>query len=166
MSEPVTSAPPPARGPRWMRIALVVSLALNLLVAGLVLGAALGRERHMERQDRDRSEVPREFMRSPFLGALDREDRRAVGRELMRDEGSLRENRAELRARFERLLAAIRTEPFDRAAIEAILDEQRAAGARRLEIAEQAVLDRLSAMSPEARAAYAERLDRSLRRGP
>jgi len=166
MSDPVTSAPSPASGARWMKIALVISLAFNLLVVGLVLGAALGRERHMDRHDRDRSEVPREFMRSPFLGALDPEDRRAVGRELRRDEGSLRENRAELRARFERLLAAIRTEPFDRAAIEAILDEQRAAGARRLEIAEQAVLDRLSAMSPEARAAYAERLDRSLRRGP
>ena len=83
----------------------------------------------------------------------------------MREEGSLRENRAELRARFERLLVAIRAEPFDRGAIEAILDEQRAAGARRLELAEEAVLDRLSAMTPEARAAYADRLDRSLAPG-
>ena len=166
MSDPVTSAPPSATGARWIKIALVASLGLNLLVVSLVLGAALGRERHMDRHDRDRSEIPREFMRSPFLGALDPDDRRTVGRGLMRDEGSLRENRAELRARFERLLAAIRTEPFDRAAIEAILDEQRAAGARRLEIAEEAVLDRLSAMSPEGRAAYTERLDRSLRRGP
>jgi hypothetical protein len=105
-------------------------------------------------------------VRSPFLGALDGEDRRAVGRELMREEGSLRENRAELRARFERLLVAIRAEPFDRGAIEAILDEQRVVGARRLELAEEAVLDRLVAMTPEARAAYADRLDRSLRRGP
>jgi uncharacterized membrane protein len=146
---------------RWMKILLVASLALNLLVAGALIGAALGHDRaeHMER-----SEVPREFMRSPFLGALDGEDRRSVGRELMRDEGSLWQNRVELRARFERLLAAIRAEPFDRAAIEAILDEQRAAGARRLELAEEAVLDRLSAMTPPARAAYADRLDRSLRR--
>jgi uncharacterized membrane protein len=146
-----------------MKILLVVSLALNLLVAGALIGAVA---RHDRDERRERSEVPREFMRSPFLGALEGEDRRAVGRELMRDEGSLRENRAELRARFERLLVAIRAEPFDRAAIEAILDEQRAAGARRLELAEAAVLDRLSAMSPEARAAYADRLDRSLRRGP
>ena len=109
-------------------------------------------------------EEPREFRRSPFLGALDPEDRRAVGRELMRADGALRVNRAELRDRFERLLAAIRAEPFDRAAIEAILDEQRAAGARRLELTEAAVLDRLSVMSPAARAAFADRLDRSLRR--
>jgi uncharacterized membrane protein len=158
MSDPVS--PAPASG--WVKVALVASLALNLLVAGLVVGA-------MARHDRDdrgmRGDVPREFARSPFLGALDADDRRAVGRELMREEGSLRENRAELRARFERLLVAIRAEPFDRAAIEAILDEQRAAGARRLELAEEAVLDRLSGMTPEARAAYADRLDRSLRRG-
>jgi uncharacterized membrane protein len=159
-----TEAPAPTQGtPRWVKILLVASLALNLLVAGLVLGAALGHDRD---QRGGRGEVPREFVRSPFMGALDRDDRRVVGRELMREDGSLRANRAELRARFERLLAAIRAEPFDRAAIEAILDEQRAAGARRLEIAEEAVLDRLSAMSPQARAAYADRLDRSLRRGP
>jgi uncharacterized membrane protein len=162
MSDPDTSAPRKADG-RWMKILLVASLALNLLVAGALIGAVLGHDRD---ERRERSEVPREFMRSPFLGALEGDDRRAVGRELMRDEGSLRENRAELRGRFERLLAAIRAEPFDRAAIEAILDEQRAAGARRLELAEAAVLTRLSAMSPAARAAYADRLDRSLRRGP
>jgi uncharacterized membrane protein len=161
MSDPTPPAPPPSAG-RWIKVALVLSLALNLLVAGLVAGAMLG---HHRDERRDRADVPREFVRSPFLGALDGDDRRAVGRELMREDGSLRENRAELRARFERLLAAIRTEPFDRAAVEAILDEQRAAGARRLEIAEDAVLDRLTAMSPEARAAYADRLDRSLRRG-
>jgi uncharacterized membrane protein len=159
MSDPGSAAP----ASRWVKIALVVSLAVNLLIAGLVVGA-------MVRHDRDdrgmRGDVPREFMRSPFLGALDGEDRRAVGRELMREEGSLGENRAELRVRFERLLVAIRAEPFDRDAIEAILDEQRAVGARRLELAEEAVLDRLSAMTPEARAAYADRLDRSLRRGP
>jgi uncharacterized membrane protein len=161
MSDPGIPAPRKTDG-RWMKVLLVVSLALNLLVAGALIGAVLGHDRA---ERRERSEVPREFMRSPFLGALDGEDRRAVGRELMREEGSLRQNRAELRARFERLLAAIRAEPFDRAVIEAILDEQRAAGARRLELAEEAVLDRLSAMSPAARAAYADRLDRSLRRG-
>jgi hypothetical protein len=156
MSDPSPS--PRAAGGGWMKVLLVLSLALNLLVAGLVAGAAL---RHHDRDDgrmRERAEVPRDFVRSPLLAALD------VGRELMGAEGSIRENRADLRARFERLLVALRAEPFDRASIEAILDEQRAAGARRLERAEAAVLDRLSAMSPEARAAYADRLDRSLRR--
>lgn len=155
------SPPSRANGGGWTKVLLVVSLALNLLVAGALIGAALG---HGRDDRREREDVPREFMRSPFLGALETEDRRAVGRDLMRAEGTLRENRAELRARFERLLAAIRAEPFDRTAIEAILDEQRAAGARRLELAEEAVLDRLTAMSPAGRAAYADRLDRSLRR--
>jgi uncharacterized membrane protein len=162
MSDPGPVAAPSATA-RWLKAALAVSLALNLLVAGLVLGAAY-RHDHDDRRMRDRAEVPRDFVRSPFLSALAPEDRRAVARDLMAAEGSIRENRAELRARFERLLAAIRAEPFDRAAIEDLLGEQRAAGARRLQLAETAVLDRLAAMSPAERTAYAERLDRSLRR--
>lgn len=154
---------PAPRMSRWIKVALVVSLAVNLIVAGLVVGAALGRDRT---GDRTRGDVPREFMRAPLVSALGREDRRAVGRELMREAGPLRQNRAELRARFERLLEALRAEPFDAQAVAVILAEQRAAGARRLEIAEAAVLARLAAMSPEARAAYADRLDASLRRGP
>jgi uncharacterized membrane protein len=163
MSDPV-STPAASATSRWLKVALVLSLALNLLVAGVILGAVLRHDRDGGRMDR-RAEATRDFVRSPFLGALEPADRRAVGRDLMRAEGSIRENRADLRARFERLLAAIRTEPFDRAAVESILAEQRAAGARRLEIAEAAVLDRLAAMTPAARAAYADRLDRSLRRG-
>ena len=156
MSDPASRTPS-----RWLKVALVVSLALNLLVIGAMIGAALGAGRPGERI---RSEVPREFGRSPLVSALEREDRRAVGRELMREAGPLRQNRTDLRARFDRLLDALRAEPFDRAAVEALLSEQREAGARRLELAEAALLSRLAAMSPEARAAYAERLDRSLRR--
>ena len=159
MADPAPTPPP--RPGRWMRVALVLSLALNLLVIAAVIGAALGAGRM---HDRMRGEVPREFGRSPLVSALAPEDRRAVGRELRRASGPLRENRAELRDRFERLLDALRAESFDRAALEALLVEQRAAGARRLEISEAALLARLEAMSPEARAAYAARLDRSLRR--
>jgi Spy/CpxP family protein refolding chaperone len=154
---------PATRPARWLKVALVLSLGLNLLVIAAVIGAALGAPRM---HDRMRGEVPREFGRSPLVSALAAEDRRAVARELRRAAEPLRENRADLRGRFERLLEAIRAEPFDRAALEALLGAQREAGARRLKIAEAALLARLEAMSPEARAAYAARLDASLRRGP
>jgi hypothetical protein len=94
---------------RWLKVTLVVSLALNLLVIGAVIGAALGAGRPHD--DRMRGEVPREFGRSPLVSALAPEDRRAVGRDLMRAAGPLRENRADLRARFERLLEALRADP-------------------------------------------------------
>lgn len=157
-------AEPTARTPRWIRLLLAVSLGLNLLVAGAFLGAALGRHGPWD-HDATRGGMPREFGRTPFLSALSEEDRRAVGRALMREAGPLRENRADLRDRFERLLAALRAEPFDREAVAGLLAAQRAGGAARLDIAERVLLDRLGAMEPEERRAYAERLDRSLRRG-
>jgi len=146
-----------------MSVLLVASLALNLLIVGAFVGAAL---RHDRDDGRERSEVSREMGRTPFIAALDPEDRREIGRRLMRDAGPLRENRAELRERFDRLLAALRADDFDRDTVEALLAEQREAGAQRLEIGEGAILDRLEEMSPDARRAYADRLDRSLRRRP
>jgi len=160
-----THPPPERRAPRWMTALLVVSLALNLLIAGAFLGAALRHDRGWD-HGRPSGEISRDLGRTPFVAALDAEDRRAIGRRLMRDAGPLRENRAELRERFDRLLAALRAETFERATVEALLAEQRAAGARRLEIGERAILDRLDEMSTDARRAYADRLDRSLRRRP
>ncbi len=160
-----TNSPTERRAPRWMTAVLVVSLALNLLIAGAFVGAALRHDRGWD-HGRQPGEISRDLGRTPFVAALEPEDRRAIGRRLMRDAGPLRENRAELRERFDRLLDALRAETFDRATVEALLAEQRAAGARRLEIGEQAILDRLEEMPADARRAYADRLDRSLRRRP
>lgn len=163
MTEDPTPVAEITRAPRWMVVVLVVSLAVNLLVAGMILGALVGRDRG----DRiERSSMSRDLGRTPFVMALDPEDRRALGRALMRDAAPLQANRAELRERFESLLAALRAETFDRAAVAQLIADQRTAATRRQEIGEAALLDFLESMSPEARRDYADRLDRSLRRGP
>jgi len=49
MIAPVAPAPPPAAGrkaPRWMWAALIASLAVNLLVVGVVVGAGFARPFH------------------------------------------------------------------------------------------------------------------------
>ena len=144
---------------------LVLSLAVNLLVAWLFVGAVLRPDR--DRDDRrDHSGLSRDLGRTPFVAALDPGDRRDIARRLMRVAGPLRENREEIRDRFDRLLAVLRADTFDRMAVEALLREQREAGQRRLASGEDAILDRLEEMSPEARRSYADRLDRSLRRRP
>lgn len=158
-----SDSPQDRRAPGWMKILLVVSLALNLLVAGVFLGAVLRHDRD-QKMGHDRTEFSRDLSRTPFVAALDPGDRRDLARRLARSEGTLKENRAEIRDRFERLLAALRAEPFERAEVEELLEEQRKAGARRLKIGEDAILDRLAEMSPDARRAYADRLDRSLNR--
>lgn len=154
-----TEAAIPA-APRWMRIALVVSLALNLLIAGLVIGAIAGRRGH----DGDRR-VARDVAAAPFVMALERADRRAVIGKLRGEPGGLRENRRLIRERFASLLSALRADAFDRTAVEALLAEQRGAAGARQAVGERLLLDQIEGMSADERAAYADRLERSLRHG-
>ena len=139
---------------RWV---LVVSLALNLLVAGLVVGAALrddGPRRHME------------IGPGPLAKALSEADRRAILAELRERPGVGPPGREERRQAMAEVLAALRTEPFDRERAEAALASQ----AERLATVERAIQDamiaRVASMSPEERAAFADRLETELERGP
>ncbi|MEL6799059.1 MAG: periplasmic heavy metal sensor [Pseudomonadota bacterium] len=151
------------RSPLWMRITLVVSLALNLLVIGIVVGALATRG---GREDGTRPlGALRDLGPTPFIVALDPEHRRDLAQSMRGEAASLRENREELRTRFEALLAALRADPFDPDAVAALLGEQRQVGARRQAIGEKLLLDHLASMSGAERAAYADRLDKSLRRG-
>lgn len=149
----------PGSAPRWMRIALAVSLALNLLVVGIVVGAITMHGRH----DRERR-IARDVAAAPFVMALDDADRRAVIDELRSETGSLRENRRLIRARFGALLEALRAESFDRGTVETLLAEQRGAATVRQEVGERIFLDRLERMSAAERAAFADRLERSIRK--
>lgn len=176
------TSPQPGRPGRILRLALVASLAVNLLVGGVVVGKVVthGFERvsdrrdgtHMGRKD-SRTEAERDDDRSlraignlPFVMALPRESRAELADALRREAGPLEANRARLRARFEDVLAVLRAEPFDPDALRDLLGQQRAALFERQQFGETLLIDHLSGMSAEARAAYADRLDRSLRRGP
>lgn len=162
MSDP-TPTETPRKAPRWMIVLLVLSLGVNLLAAGAVIGAGLTRAKI---GDDLRSAAARDLGRTPFVMALEPADRRALARELRREAGGFGADRAALRDRFERLLTALRAESFDRAEVEGLIGEQRRVAVGRQEIGERVLLDRLEEMSPEARRAYADRLDRSLRRSP
>ncbi|WP_158547530.1 periplasmic heavy metal sensor [Rhodovulum sp. 12E13] len=172
----MSEAPPPDRpgpagpvaGPRgsrvWLKVALFVSLGLNLLVAGFVAGAVLGRDTHVRPVAAD---MARDLGLAPYVGALSPADRRAIARDVrsaLRAQGGRRALRSEARASFAAVLAALRAEPFDRAALERLLAGQVARAEMRRSLGQAALLDRLEEMSPEARAAFADRLDAGLRR--
>jgi len=142
-----------------MRALLVVSLALNLLVAGMIGGAVLsgggpGAAR----------EAARDLAGMPFVRALSPQDRRAFVRELRGQRDSLRESRAELLARFESLLATLRAEDLDVVALERILKAQREAAAAHQRLGERLVLAQFEEMTVDERRAYADRLEVDLRR--
>ncbi len=135
---------------RWSRVLLAVSLALNLLVAGLVVGAMLrfGGPEGARR--------PPPSLAATLYRALPRDDRRAV-RESMRDAPQARIQARRAGARD--LAAALRRTPFDSAQVQRLVAEQ----TRAHDIWQHAVLAawlaRVDAMSDAERAAYAGRIE-------
>ncbi|MCX7889101.1 MAG: periplasmic heavy metal sensor [Rhodobacteraceae bacterium] len=143
--------------PRWMRVALVVSLAANLLVAGVVVGAML------HGPDGGPRGAIGDIGLGPFTGAFAPEDRRAMRDDFLARAADFRAMRDREHADFAAVLAALRAEPFDRAALEAALGSLRDRLAQRMDLGRDIMLDRLSAMTPAARAAFADRLEEMLR---
>ena len=138
------------RLPRPWRLVLLVSLAANLLVAGLVVGAAV--DRGGPGGARGRAPGPL----APLVMALPQEDRRAVVdafREGRKDGGH--EVR---RQRLDALLDALRADPFDPAAVREELAWQRRGTEDRLARAEALLVRRLGEMAAADRRAYADAL--------
>lgn len=162
MTDPQTNPPGvppvgPAPASRGVKIALALSVALNLAVAGLAVGAWLG---HGPRQG-----MPRDMSFGPFSEALDDTDRKAIRRALLERLGEFREQREAARAEFETLLATLRADPFDPEALKAALAALEARNAERLELGRSLIETRLIEMSPEERADFADRLEKGLRKG-
>lgn len=151
MSEQVKSG-------RGLKIALAMSLALNLAVAGLVLGAMIG---FGPRADRDDPRL-RALGLGPFAIALSREDRAGFAARIDRE--SLGAERRSLGMGLRQLGEALRADPFDRTAAEAALARMRAATATLQGVSHTALLDQIAQMPPAERAVLADRLGRALRR--
>lgn len=151
--------PPKARP--WVKILLFASLALNLAVVGLVAGALLSGPR-----DRDRNPILRDLGFGPFVSALPNADKRALTNALREQAGPFRENRRELRRSMEAILDALRQDPFDAEAFSALIEDQRRWILRRQDIGAEALVARISEMTPAERAAYADSLSERLRKRP
>ena len=149
-----TGQPPKAKTGRGMRIVLIVSLALNLLIAGLVVGAVLsgGPKGH------------RDMRMPPHVRALAFEDRRAIGRGIRAAYKEGRLQRDAGRAQARQLALLLEAAAFDRAEVTRLVDEMEAAKQSRFEVAREVWLDRVEAMSVQERAAYAARLREGLAR--
>jgi uncharacterized membrane protein len=160
MTEPTPqpTAPQPAGTGRGLKIALAVSVALNLAVAGLVAGAWVkGGPGHV---------MPRDLSFGPFSAALNAEDRRALRKALFDRAPGFRDARKAAQAEFTALLAALRASPFDPAAAQSALAAIEARNAGRLELGRSLIEARITEMSEADRLAFADRLEKGLRRRP
>jgi len=144
---------------RWQRILLVASLALNLAIVGIVAGVALGGgpKDRMQRFD---------LTVGPLTRAME-DDRRDAVRRALRDSGAFRPaDRTNIRADFVALLDTLRSQDFDESAFRDVLtrQQQRLRGGQTAVM--DAVTDQIKDMSEAERAAFADRLEENLRRGP
>ena len=165
MTDTMTPSPSPSVPPvvppsgRKLRIALAVSVALNLLILGLVAGAVL-------RDGGPHGRMVRDLDFGPFTEALTPEDRDALRRDFIRQAPDLRDMRRQMRDDFSTLLAALRAETFDVEALRGVVANQGDRMAARLELGQDLMLARIAAMTPAERAAFADRLEQRLERGP
>ena len=156
-ADPVTAS---QRG-GWMRAALIASLALNLGIVGMVAGAFFknGGPPH-------RDAMVRDVGFGAFTEALSKEDRAALRRAFLANAPEFRDGHRGMREDFNDLLAQLRAEPFDPAALRTVVERQQARNSERLVLGQALIIDLLVAMSPDARQDFADRLEQSLSKGP
>lgn len=143
------TTPTVRRSPLWMRVLLGVSLALNLAVIGLAAGAALRLFGH------GGPPLPPESFGGAIYRALEPGDRRELSarvRATVEPRNSRREDAASL-------VRALRAEPYDAAAVVAVLDAQSAARLGWREALQVAWLDQVASMNASERKAYADRVE-------
>ncbi|WP_342068624.1 periplasmic heavy metal sensor [Yoonia algicola] len=140
---------PQTRPSRLWRIVLVLSLALNLAVVGVVVGSAVS--------GRWGEGPPRSFDLGlgPVARALEPQERRAIGRKL-REDRSLRG--FDLRGRVNLVVAALQAEPFDPDVLLALLAEQSQQIATVQATAQEVMLEQIVAMTPARRRAFADQV--------
>jgi len=158
------TSPFKTKTPRWIKLALVGSLAVNLLVLGAVSGAVLSGKSPKDR----RVQMAPGF--APYVRALDKDQRRALGVELKSKRGEFRLKRSALQEAYAPVLALLRADTFDAVAFEAAMDAQaerfRSRNTTRDTIGRQGLSKVLDAMSAQERADFAQSLEDVLTRGP
>lgn len=170
------SARSKARLSGGMRALLVGSLTLNLLVAGLVVGAMVF-DGPSERRHGGKDHRPaggREERVDPALGpfgrALEPEHRRAVGEQLRREAGSREDSRRQIATELSMMIELLRAEAFDKDGFQAVLDAQNTRFAERGELGRRLLAEHLEDMSLEERQRVADKLERgfekAMRRAP
>lgn len=147
----------PAKPGKGLRIALALSVALNLAVVGMVAGAIFRDGPSM------RDAMVRDLGFGPYSEALSPEDRKAMRKALFARAPEIRDTRRLMLEDSRALLALLRADPFDAAGLTARMDGQHARLANQLRLGQDVLQEFILTMSPEARRSFADRLEKGLR---
>lgn len=139
----------------WLRIVFGLSLALNLLVLGVAVGAAL------RFGGPDGARRPPQVVGAALYRELPRDDRRAFRQAMEKSPQARGPSR---KAVAGQIAALLRTTPFDMSALQALLDDHAAKRGQWQMAANRALIAQLAQMDPQERAAYADRVEEALSR--
>lgn len=160
MSEVPPTAPVAPRRWPWLKIALIASLALNLLI----VGAVAARFAFHERAERLAGPVAQILPRR-FLGDLPRERRKELLAVIRSYREGFQTGRAKMRDAANGLAAALEAEPHDAAKTAAAVSAIEQAGQAMLGDGVKLANDLIGRLTPEERQALAQRLrDRAARK--
>lgn len=149
----------PAVSSRTVRWALIASLAVNLGVAGMALGAFL------HGGPGGRGDMVHDLGFGPYDQALRQQDREALKAAMAAKRGDLQASRAEVAADATAIVASLRAQPFDPAALDAALKGQQDHLAARMKLGSDTLRDYLAALAPQDRLDFADRLEHHLLHG-
>ncbi|MFN6979897.1 MAG: periplasmic heavy metal sensor [Gemmobacter sp.] len=142
----------------------MLSLALNLAVAGLAAGVILRQGGALPGAPPRAVALDPGF--GPFAAALSPEDRRALRRAFLAERGAVLEGIRADRADRAALVAALRADPFDPAAMDAAAARLTARGQERAELGQRLIRAHVLGMTAAERADFAARLEAAFARRP
>ena len=154
MTDPTLSPSAPRTG-RKLRIALVLSLAVNLAVGGVLAGSFL-------RDGPPRA--GRDFGLGPISEALSREDRKALRAAFVAQHPDIGADRQAMRGDIDALLVTLRATPFDPAALDAALATIAERNGALIATGRAVLAERIKTMDADTRAAFADRLEKKMPR--
>lgn len=144
---------------KWVKLVFALSLAMNLLVVGLVIGAKVGGGHdHGFNPRGPEGGMIRELGFGPLASALPRKDRRAIGKAFRAERGSFADNRAAIRRDFNAMMTVLQTEPFDADALQRLMRAQKSRFSETGDTLQRLVIERISLMTPQERKEFAEKI--------
>lgn len=150
--------------PRTLKLALIISVCLNLLVIGAVVGALAfgpgGAGDRDRRSDGTSRGGPPELM--AFSRTLDAPQRKEL-RDRLRSDPVLRGGRERLSGGRDAIINALRAEPFDVEALRQAMIEQRGVQVELATRGIDALVDVINGLNAEDRTAFAAELERRFR---
>lgn len=154
MTETAPAEQPTGRRWTWWQALLVVSLALNLLVAA----AAATRFFYHPRSERMIGMSYLHLVPRKFFGDLDRSRREELVAHVKEYRDRFREGREKSKAMAESLAGALDAEPYDEARLRAALDQFSANGVDQIGLGATAAREFISRLTPEERILLAKRI--------